>query len=170
MTQANAQQTNTCACCTEKHKQFNFWLGHWDVYDTTGKKVGENKIEVIEGGCGLRENWTSDTQTGTSTNYYNPIDSSWNQLWIDNVGTILKLKGYYITNRIVLTSDPIRGIKVPFYYNQIIWDKNKDGTVTQTWDVRDNTGKLIQRAFKGIYKLKPKTIKSEKGIKNNSTK
>ena len=118
----------------------------------------------------MRENWTSDTQTGTSTNYYNPIDSSWNQLWIDNVGTILKLKGYYITNRIVLTSDPIRGIKVPFYYNQIIWDKNKDGTVTQTWDVRDNTGKLIQRAFKGIYKLKPKTIKSEKGIKNNSTK
>jgi len=167
---SNAQQTNTCVCCTDKHEQFNFWLGHWDVYDTTGKKVGENLIEFIEGGCGLRENWTSNTQTGTSNNYYDPADSSWNQLWIDNVGTILKLKGNYSNNRMTLTSDPVKGIKVPFYYNQITWDKNKDGTVTQTWDVRGSMDQLLQRAFKGIYKLKPKTIMSEKGSANKSTK
>ncbi len=154
---ANAQQTSTCACCSEPHKQFNFWLGHWDVYDTTGKKVGENKIEVMEGGCGLRENWKSDTQTGTSTNYFDPVDNTWNQLWIDNVGTILSLKGAYNNGKMELKSAMMQGKKVAFYYNVITWEKNKDGTVTQTWDVRENTGKLVSRAFKGIYKLKPST-------------
>lgn len=152
----NAQTTNTCACCTDSHKQFNFWLGDWDVYDTTGKKVGENKIEIMEDGCGLRENWRSNTQTGTSTNYFDPTDNTWNQLWIDNVGTILSLKGAFNNGIMELKSKMMEGKKVAFYYNVITWEKNKDGTVTQIWDVRENTGRLISRVFKGIYKLKPK--------------
>jgi hypothetical protein len=158
---SNAQTTSTCACCSEPYKQFNFWLGHWDVYDTTAKKVGENKIEVIEGGCGLRENWKSNTQTGTSTNYFDPVDNTWNQLWIDNVGTILSLKGAYNNEKMELKSAMMQGKKVAFYYNVITWEKNKDGTATQTWDIRENTGKLLARSFKGIYKKKPIAAKTE---------
>jgi len=29
-----------CACCTETHKQFDFWLGDWIVLDTLGNEVG----------------------------------------------------------------------------------------------------------------------------------
>ena len=156
-----AQNTNTCVCCSEPHKQFNFWIGNWDVYDTTGKKVGENRIEVIEGGCGLRENWKSNTQTGTSTNYFDPTDNTWNQLWIDNTGTILSLKGAFNNGKMELKSAMMQGKKVAYYYNVITWEKNKDGTVTQIWDVRENTGKLVTRVFKGIYKLKPKAAKAK---------
>jgi hypothetical protein len=157
----NAQTTSACACCSEPHKQFDFWLGHWDVYDTTGKKVGENLIESMESGCGLRENWRSNQQTGTSTNYFDPADNTWNQLWIDNAGTILSLKGAYNNNKMELKSAMMQGKKVAFYYNVITWEKNKDGTVTQIWDVRENTGKLVSRAFKGIYKLKVKDAKAK---------
>ena len=38
----NAQ--SDCACCTEKHKQFHFWVGEWIVLDTLGNKEGENQI------------------------------------------------------------------------------------------------------------------------------
>ena len=32
-----------CPCCTENHKQFDFWVGEWIVYDTAGNKVEKIK-------------------------------------------------------------------------------------------------------------------------------
>ena len=36
-----------CACCTENHKAFDFWVGDWIVFDTSGNKIGENRVEKI---------------------------------------------------------------------------------------------------------------------------
>lgn len=162
---SNAQVTKKqCACCTAEFKQFDYWIGNWEVFDTLGNKVGENIIKPDQDSCMIRENWTSNTQTGTSTNYYNPADSTWNQLWIDNIGTILVLKGKYMNNQMVLRSENKLSKKGKYYFNQITWDKNLNGTVTQTWDVLLEDGSLIQRVFKGTYKRKllPKKPKGEK--------
>ena len=35
------------------HRQFDFWIGRWDVFQPDGKKAGENLIEPILGGCPL---------------------------------------------------------------------------------------------------------------------
>jgi hypothetical protein len=40
------------------------------------------------------------------------------------------------------------------YYNQISWKKNKDGSVTQQWDIFNEKGEKTANAFKGIYKKK----------------
>ncbi len=45
-------------CQGPEHRQFDFWIGHWDVYGPAGKKVGENLIEAFANGCGLAEHWT----------------------------------------------------------------------------------------------------------------
>ena len=37
------------------------------------------------------------------------------------------------------------------YYNQIKWTPNKDGTVTQLWQIFSKEGKVLQVLFKGIY-------------------
>ena len=87
-------QTTPCACCTEKHQQFDFWVGEWVVFDTTGTKVGENTIEKLENDCILSEYWRGASgSTGRSYNYYNALDDTWNQTWIDNNGGSLVLKG-----------------------------------------------------------------------------
>jgi len=44
-------QGNDCACCAEKYKEFDFWLGDWNVYDTLGNKLGENNIVQLQEGC-----------------------------------------------------------------------------------------------------------------------
>jgi hypothetical protein len=31
------------ACAAATHRQFDFWIGDWKVYDPTGKAVGENR-------------------------------------------------------------------------------------------------------------------------------
>ena len=39
----------------------------------------------------LQENWISNTvNKGTSYNYFNPVDTTWNQLWLDNQGSIVE--------------------------------------------------------------------------------
>jgi hypothetical protein len=48
----------------------------------------------------------------------------------------------------------IKGQKVDYYYNQITWSQNEDGTVTQLWEIYDNTDKLLKMLFKGIYNKK----------------
>jgi len=149
-----AQKTNKndCACCTESHQAFDFWLGKWTVYDAQGKIIGTNTITKEYANCVLKEEWKSTSKSrGTSYNYFNLSDKTWNQVWVDNSGFNLTLKGNYIDKKMVLTS-PLTKSEKGDYYNQIIWFKNKDGSVTQTWNVLDIHYKIIREAFKGIYK------------------
>ena len=78
-------------------------------------------------------------------------DSAWNQLWIDNSGNVLKLKGHFTNEQMVLKSELQKGVKVDWYYNQITWTPNEDGTVSQLWEIYDSRDTLLQTAFLGIY-------------------
>jgi len=121
-----------CPCCSETNRQFDFWVGDWLVLDSAGTKLGENKIIKIEGGCILSENWKGAMGgTGSSYNYYDRSDSTWNQLWIDNSGNILKLKGQFQSGQMVMKSELQKGSRLDWYYNQ--------------------NEKLLQTAFLGIY-------------------
>ena len=147
-------QTSECACCDEAHKHFDFWIGEWIVKDSTGTVVGENRITKIEGNCVVQEQWigTSGT-TGTSMNYFDPADNTWNQLWLDNGGNQLQLKGQFREGKMVLRSEMFNTTEAN-HYNQITWSENNDGTVTQLWQVFDVSNKPLQTLFKGIYHRK----------------
>ncbi len=66
-----------------KVREFDFWIGDWDVY-VTGTKTyaGHNKIEMIAGGCALLENWDSNASTGKSLNFIDPLTGKWRQTWV----------------------------------------------------------------------------------------
>ena len=71
-------------------RQFDFWVGTWDVYPRgTNRLAGESIIEVASGGCMILENWTSKGPapfSGKSVNYVNPATATWEQLWIGSEG------------------------------------------------------------------------------------
>ena len=151
---SHSQQSedSPCPCCTVAHQAFDFWVGDWTVYDTNGKIVGTNSIQKEYDNCVIREQWKSaGANHGTSYNYYNLTDKTWNQVWIDNSGFTLTLKGNYHDNKMILKSEMLDGKKGK-YYNQITWEKHPDKSVTQTWSIFDKNGKKVQEAFKGIYK------------------
>ena len=151
------QDKKQCPCCDESHQLFDFWIGNWTVYDVKGNVVGKNTIEKQYSNCVLQEKWiSSGISRGTSYNYYNKSDGTWNQVWIDNSGFSLVLKGNYKNGKMVLKSELIHGEKGN-YYNQITWTKNKDGSVTQVWDIFNEKNKKTQEAFRGIYKKSVKT-------------
>lgn len=144
-----------CKCCTNPHNQFDFWLGEWTVSDTLGGLIGTNTIIKQYGHCLIKESWVSNGKNrGTSYNYFNPSDTTWNQLWLDNQGAILKLKGNYIDGKMILKSDLQKGQRVAWYYNRIIWEKLENGNVIQTWDILNDKHILLTNLFTGIYKRK----------------
>ena len=143
-----------CACCSSNHKNFDFWVGDWEVFNAEGVKIGENLVEKLEDNCIVSENWTGvNGNSGKSFNYYQPIDSTWNQLWISNTGNILKLKGHAEIDKMILLSDLQQNEKGSFF-NRITWTKNNDGTVTQLWEILNSDQQAVKTAFKGIYKRK----------------
>ena len=144
-----------CACCSEYHHQFDFWVGEWIVYDTAGNVVGENTISKLEKGCIISEHWRgAQGTTGRSYNYFNPSDSSWNQVWIDSNGSNLVLKGKAQPGIMKMKSELLPGQKVDWYYNQITWTRNPDNSVTQLWEILDKDENVLAVAFRGIYKKK----------------
>ena len=146
-------QSDPCACCTDDHKAFDFWIGTWNVTNPDGTAAGRNVIEKKQDSCILKENWTSANGkfTGTSTNFYNLKSGQWEQLWIDNAGTHLKLKGNRIGNQMILSSDEFMHTDGKNYVNRITWTSNEDGTVRQLWEVLQN-GKVVNVAFDGLYR------------------
>jgi tetratricopeptide (TPR) repeat protein len=65
-------------------RQFDFWLGDWDVYLTSNPsvKTGFNRITQQSGGCVILESWEAQgPHRGVSINYYDPTSKNWNQKW-----------------------------------------------------------------------------------------
>lgn len=149
----NAQNNTTCKCCSEKYAEFDFWLGEWNVTNPNGSVAGNNTIEKIQNNCILRENWISASPgyTGTSYNFYNAQEKQWEQLWIDNQGSYLKLKGHRKDNQMILQTDEAKNSEGESFIHRVTWTKNEDGTVRQLWETITN-GKDVTVAFDGLYK------------------
>lgn len=145
-------QEESCACCTENHKAFDFWVGTWTVSNRDGSPAGSNTIIKAVSECVIKENWTSAKAgyTGTSTNFYNQLTGQWEQLWIDNTGAHLKLKGNRVGNQMILISDEFENVTGEINRNRITWTLNADGTVRQLWEILQSE-KVVRIAFDGLY-------------------
>ena len=81
-------------CEAGDHRQFDFWLGDWNVYAPDGKLAGVNSISSEYEGCVLHERYSTDRGfSGESLNAYDPVRKVWHQTWVDSSGTLLLLEG-----------------------------------------------------------------------------
>ena len=112
-----------------------------------------NIIDKVQDNCILRENWTSATQgyTGTSSNFYNSNTDQWEQIWLDNQGGSLHLKGNRKGNQMILQSDEFKNDKGEPFFHRITWTLNDDGSVRQYWETITNNKEIVV-AFDGLYK------------------
>jgi len=133
--------------------QFDFWLGKWDVYKYgSDTMVGKSYIESIIDSVGLLENYSvvKGKYTGKSLNKYNLTKQRWEQYWIDNSGLTLFLTGGLVDGKMVLDDAQYGDAKKGL--NQIVWEKMKNGSVRQTWNLSIDGGKTWAILFDGEYK------------------
>ncbi|MBO6880586.1 hypothetical protein [Winogradskyella sp.] len=148
-------QNTPCVCCTDKHSEFDFWIGTWEVTNPDGTKAGENVIEKVQDKCVLQENWTSASPgyTGTSNNFYNYKTKQWEQIWVDNKGQSLHLKGNKVGNQMIMRTDDETNAEGKTFFHRVTWTDNKDGTVRQLWETITEGSETVI-AFDGLYKRK----------------
>jgi hypothetical protein len=140
-------------CDGDEHRQFDFWLGEWEVRKPDGTLAGMNSIERAYGGCVLHERYTTGRgYSGESLNIYDATRRVWHQTWVDSTGMLLLLEGGLRGGSMVLEG-PAVGPGGSTVRHRITWTPNADGSVRQFWETTDAAGQW-GTTFDGRYTRK----------------
>lgn len=131
------------SCSAPEYRQFDFWVGSWEVYGPKGNRVGANVIEATLGGCALHENWESASGgRGHSYTFYDARTEQWHQTWVDSSGGTLYLNGAFTDGAMVLSDGT----------NRITWTPLASGSVRQHWQSTGDGGETWTDVFDGEYR------------------
>jgi hypothetical protein len=146
-------QAPSFGCPAPANRQFDFWLGDWNV-TAGGKPAGTNLVTSEESGCVLHEHWRGARGgTGQSFNFYDSTIDKWHQLWVDNQGSYLHLTGTFADGRMVLEGTAPGPDGKP-QQQRLTFFKHRDGSVRQLWEMSADEGKTWTVAFDGLYTRK----------------
>lgn len=153
-TAADASQVPPCEA-DDGFREFDFWVGEWDVRGADGTLQGENSITVEQAGCVLIENWRGvQGSTGTSINYLDKKSNEWVQIWHAASGYLIDIRGG-LTDDGMLLSGTIHyiasGQTAPF---RGLWTPLPDGRVRQYFEQSGDDGETWQPWFEGFYSRK----------------
>ena len=147
-----AQTPKPAPCVASEYRQFDFWIGDWDVTVLNGKAAGTNLIKPILGGCVLHENWNGNGGfVGQSFNGYDATRKIWRQTWVDGQGGSLILEGNFENGRMTLSDKDTSVKSGASVVNEIAWTMLADGAVRQLWRTSADGGKTWVVAFDGKY-------------------
>jgi hypothetical protein len=140
------------ACAAPEFRQFDFWVGEWEVRSAQGQLLGHNRITSILSGCALQEEWTSadGKVRGVSHNAFDPNDGRWHQAWIDTAPSRLDLVGGIVDGRMVLEQRG-RGRGGKALVQRVAWTPLPDGRVRQLWETSADDGRSWKTVFDGYY-------------------
>jgi hypothetical protein len=135
-------------------RQFDFWIGDWEVTQPDGKKAGENRIESISAGWGLLENWNgAGGGVGKSLNTWLPDRKQWRQFWVGN-GEALELTGGLNGQGEMVLTGMTSTASGATQLERITWTPRADGSVRQHWQQSVDGGATWTTAFDGLYRKK----------------
>jgi len=147
----SAPPSQPVPCTQPQVKQFDFWLGEWDLA-WPGEKSGEtahgaNSVRRVLDGCVVEENFNGGTAMhlrGKSVSLFDARSGKWKQTWVDNEGGYLDFVGEFKDSQMVLQREATRpdGTKAlqRMVYKNITpqefdwsWERSLDGG--KTWQV-----------------------------------
>ena len=141
-------------CNSAEHRQFDFWVGEWNVTNPDGSPAGTSRIERILDGCVIQENWTGARgMSGKSYNIYDRSRNQWHQTWVDDRGTLLGLDGTFAEGRMVLSA-PGKNAAGEAILQRITWEQTGPAEVRQLWEQSADSGKSWTVVFDGRYHRK----------------
>ncbi|MGD2027044.1 MAG: hypothetical protein PVI99_04440 [Anaerolineales bacterium] len=139
-----SEQTKPCAAV--EARQFDFWLGNWDL--TWGEdERGSNSITTRYDGCVIEEKFNGAPSMdfrGMSVSTYNPTIEKWQQTWVDSQGSYIHLTGVFKDGKMVLVNHPPESdgsllFRMVFYNikdDSLDWDWERSEDGGQSWELR----------------------------------
>jgi hypothetical protein len=150
---ALAQQAPPSCEELDVHRQWDFWIGDWDVVvnDSTRAPAGTNTITSRHNGCMLQEEWRSVTGgTGSSINFFDGARGVWRQVWVAAAYVIEIEGGLDDAGAMVLEGELrtfVSGTTSPF---RGIWTELEPGVVNQRFELQSPEGEWSVW-FDGLY-------------------
>ena len=143
------------ACTEPEHRQFDFWVGRWDVYRTgQSQRVASSLIEKLYGGCVVRENWMpANGNPGGSLNHYDRGERRWHQTWMDSSNSRVVFEGGMVGDKMVL-SGFWKGVNGPGQDGiiRMTYSKGADGSVRQLGEISTDHGLSWGPSFDFTYR------------------
>jgi tetratricopeptide (TPR) repeat protein len=137
-------------CASDEYRQFDFWLGTWDVESPQGQPLGTNTVERNLDGCLLTERWESVTGSlGLSINYYDRETGTWTQTYRDNAGNVSAwpdLSGGLRAGAMVLENRDD-----PESWTRWTWTPQPDGRVRQMAETSSDQGETWTVVWDSYY-------------------
>ena len=126
-------------------RQFDFWLGDWDLtWGEAGK--GTNRITAVLDNRVIQEQFDGTPSTplqGLSVSAYNTQLGKWQQTWVDNSGSYLDFVGEFADGKMILSREAVlegKPIQQRMVWHNITelaldwnWERSEDGG--ETWQV-----------------------------------
>ena len=130
------------------YREFDFWVGEWDVF-ANNQKVGTSNVKILQNGCIVEENWATPVQTAQSFNFYNPVTKKWHQSYMDSAGGNWMMDGEYKDGALryegfIYSPQGQTPVRMTFY--NLGPDK-----VRQTAETSADGGKTWTQGWDGLY-------------------
>ena len=147
-------------CAAVQQKQFDFWVGEWDL-TWPGEKPGEvahgtNSIKRIMDGCVVQENFSAGESghlRGTSISTFDLKSGTWKQTWVDNEGGYLDFDGEFKGSEMILKREAIRGgVKI---LQRMVFKNITANEMDWSWEASSDGGKTWQVNWPIHYKRRP---------------
>lgn len=140
-------------CVTERYRDFDFWLGEWDVTPAgMPAPTARNSITSVQGGCAVLEQYeTQGGFTGMSINFYDSVTGKWHQSWMGSGGGAVHLQGGLENGAMVMSDADLAVSEISGTINRVTWSLLDDGRVRQHWEITTDGGESWTTSFDGYY-------------------
>jgi hypothetical protein len=144
-TDATAEAASTPPCSSPEFRQFDFWLGEWELAWEGGG--GTNVITAILDDCVIQESFAGDMADGSvfrglSVSTYNLRAKQWQQTWVDNQGAYLDFAGGFEDGRMILSRQAERDGKA--FLQRMVWRDIEQNSLEWDWQRSDDGGETWQ--------------------------
>jgi hypothetical protein len=134
-------------------RDFDFWIGRWEVREPDGTLVGTDTIEKRDGGCSIVERYEgAGGSSGTSMSFYLPSRGEWRQVWTGSGGTMFDITGKVVDGSMRMEGqvEYIEGNRVVAFRGS--WTQAADGRVRQRLEEFDLGAQTWIVWFDGFFR------------------
>ena len=99
VTRAPVLAAPSATCPATEARQFDFWVGDWDTFETDNSvpgSIARTHVDPIASGCAIHELYEqTDGLIGDSILSYDAVKKAWQQTWVTNRGSIMVITGAF---------------------------------------------------------------------------
>lgn len=79
-----------------RHTNFNFFIGEWDLEDSTAKRIASLTVRSSHNGYVITEQWQAGRRrSGSSMTHFDPVAGQWKQTRVNSDGGVVYYTGEY---------------------------------------------------------------------------